>query len=82
MSHWQMQQAKQQFCELIKKATEEGPQQVTYRGEEKAWVLSTEDYHKLIKKRDTLIDFFQKSPHRNIRLKLERRNDLPRDIKL
>jgi hypothetical protein len=30
----------------------------------------------------TLIDFFQNSPHRDVELKIERKEDLPREIDL
>lgn len=82
MSHWQMQEAKQHFSEVVRKACKEGPQEITYRGEENAWILSSKDYRRLIKARENIIDFFQNSPHRDVELKLERREDFPRDVKL
>jgi antitoxin Phd len=82
MSHWQMQEAKQRFSEVVRKAWKEGPQEITYRGEESAWILSSKDYRKLLKERENIVDFFQNSPCRDVDLKLERRRDRPRDIEL
>lgn len=82
MAHWQMQEAKQYFSEMVRMAWKEGPQEITFRGEENAWILSSKDYRKLKKKKDNIVDFFQKSPHRGVNLELERRNELPRDVEL
>lgn len=79
---WQIQQAKQRLSEVIRLATTEGPQKLTYRSEPCAWIISDEEYTRLTQQRENLIDFFQRSPHRDIDLQLERRKDLPRDIQL
>ncbi len=44
---WQVQQAKQRFSELIRRALDEGPQVVTRHGEEVVVVLAAEEYRKL-----------------------------------
>jgi prevent-host-death family protein len=44
--HWQLQEAKQRFSELVRTATTEGPQFVTRHGEEVVVVVSVEDYRK------------------------------------
>jgi antitoxin Phd len=82
MKEWQTQEAKQHFSKVVRKAQQEGPQKITYRGEECAWVVSAKDYTKMKKRKDTLVEFFQKSPHRDIKLKIERRKDLPRKFDL
>lgn len=84
MSTWQTQAAKQHFSELVRRAQKEGPQQITYRGEESAYLVSAEDFHKLKKKKrkGSLLDFFQSSPMKDVQLNIERRKDKPRDIKL
>ena len=82
MSQWQMQEAKQHFSEVVRMAHKKGPQEITYRGEENAWILSAADYRKLMREKENIVDFFQRSPHRDIDLKFERRKDLPRDVKL
>jgi len=44
---WKLQDAKARFSELVRLASEAGPQYVTVNGKEKAVVLSTEDYRRL-----------------------------------
>lgn len=81
-STWQIQEAKQHFSEVVRRAKAKGPQRVTLRGEPTAWIISDKDYHKLTQSRENIVDFFQRSPHRDIDLKIERRKDLPRRIDL
>lgn len=45
--HWQLQEAKQRFSELIRSVETEGPQIVTKHGEEVAVVLDIADYRRL-----------------------------------
>lgn len=44
---WQVQDAKQRFSELIRRAQTDGAQVVTKHGAEVAVVLGIEDYHRL-----------------------------------
>jgi len=44
---WQVQDAKQRFSELIRKAHADGPQVVTRHGEEIAVVIDIADYRRL-----------------------------------
>ncbi|HET7479259.1 MAG TPA: type II toxin-antitoxin system Phd/YefM family antitoxin [Rubrobacteraceae bacterium] len=43
-----MQEAKQRFSELIRRALEEGPQTVTKHGEEVVVVVPAKDYERLV----------------------------------
>jgi antitoxin Phd len=43
---WPVQDAKARFSEMLR-ASEEGPQHITHRGEEKAVLLSAEEYRRL-----------------------------------
>jgi len=79
---WQVQEAKQRFSEVVRLANADGPQMITHRGEATAWIISDDEYHKLTQSRESIVDFFQRSPHRDIELKIERRKDLPRVIDL
>ncbi len=47
--NWQLQQAKQRLSEVVRLAKEQGPQMITQHGEESAWIISADDYHKLTK---------------------------------
>ena len=44
---WQLQEAKARFSEVVRRAAECGPQHVTVNGEERAVVISAEDYVRL-----------------------------------
>jgi len=44
---WQLQDAKARFSEVIRRATEHGPQHVTVNGREKAVVISTAEFARL-----------------------------------
>ena len=45
--HWQLQEAKQHFSELIRSVETEGPQVVTRHGEEVAVVIDIVEYRRL-----------------------------------
>lgn len=45
--HWQLQEAKQRFSELIRSVEAEGPQVVTRHGEEVAVVVGIAEYRRL-----------------------------------
>ena len=79
--NWQIQQAEQSLSEVIKHASQDGPQLLTLHGEAVAWIISAKDYKKPLKQ-ENIVDFFQHSPHTEIDLKIERRKDLPRKIDL
>jgi prevent-host-death family protein len=62
MRKWQMQQAKAKFAEVVKRASSEGPQVVTYRGADAAVIVSIEDYHRLEAKRPSLVEYLMSGP--------------------
>ncbi|GBU27258.1 hypothetical protein R84B8_00787 [Treponema sp. R8-4-B8] len=66
---WQLQEAKAMFSEVVKEA-EFLPQIITVRGKETAVILSYEEYKKLSSPRQTLFEFIQNSPLRDIELEL------------
>ena len=53
---WHLQDAKNQFSKLVRKARSEGPQIVTLRGERAAVVVSVEDYDALKGNQPTIVD--------------------------
>jgi antitoxin Phd len=79
---WQLQEAKNRFSEVVKRALTEGPQTVTRHGEEIVVVLSKAEYNRLKKSQGSLVDFFRQSPLVGVELDLERDKSLPRDINL
>lgn len=82
MNKWQIQQVKQRLSEVVHLSKIVGPQMITHRGHPFAWIISDEDYHKLVKSKENIVDFFQRSPHRDVELPIKRRKDLPRSINL
>ncbi len=75
METWQLQDAKNRFSEVVNKALRNGPQVVTRRGKETVVIISVEQYRKLVRPKTSIVDFFQKSPLRNMGLDLRRKKD-------
>lgn len=82
MTHWQIQEVKQHLSEVIRLAQDNGPQMITHRGEPRAWIISDKEYTQLTKQKESIVDFFQRSPHRDVEFLVERRKDLPRKVEL
>ena len=81
-NHWQLQDAKSKFSNLVEKAQHNGPQIVTKNGKDAVVVLSIDEYKKLIKPETSLLNFFQSSPLAKEDLDLTRSKEIPRDIEL
>jgi prevent-host-death family protein len=71
-AEWQLQEAKAMFSEVIKAAVFK-PQIITVRGKETAVILSYDEYKKFTRPEQTLFEFFQSSPLRDIELELPQR---------
>jgi prevent-host-death family protein len=69
---WQVQEAKAMLSEVIKAAAVK-PQIITVRGKETAVILSIGEYQKLARPRQTLFEFIQSSPLRDLKLELPKR---------
>ena len=86
-NHWQLQDAKNKFSNLVDKAQHNGPQIVTKRGKDAVVVISIDEYKKLITPKlitpkINLIKFFQTSPLAKEELDFTRSKETPRDIEL
>jgi prevent-host-death family protein len=57
MLDWQLQDAKNRFSEVVKRARDEGPQTVTVHGQRTAVVVSATQYDALVKPRMSFVDF-------------------------
>jgi prevent-host-death family protein len=82
---WPLQDAKAKFSEVVKLATAEGPQIVTYRGVETAVLLSMDDFRRLEASRPTLTDYLLDGPKLAddaIALLDQRSKDVGREIDL
>lgn len=82
---WQIQAAKAQFSEIIRRARADGPQVVTKQGKPEVVILPIEQYRKLterVKQPKSLVQFFAESPLSTADLDLERRPDYGRTVNL
>ena len=77
-AHWQVQEAKQRFSELVHKARTEGAQYVTKHGEEVAVVVGIEEYHRLTGHNIDFVDFLMSMP-KGDELDIERRREYTRE---
>jgi len=82
MTSWKLEDAKNRFSEVVRRAGSEGPQLVTKHGRGAAVVLGVEEYRRLTQPGD-LVDFLATSPLaaalRAGELRLSRSRDLGRD---
>jgi len=79
---WQLQEAKNKFSSLVEKARRLGPQIVTKHGEDVVVVLDIGEYKKMVKPKNNLVDFFKKSPLKNMKLEIDRSKELAREVEL
>ena len=82
MPHWQLQDAKNRFSEVVQKALEYGPQIITRRGINTVVIMSVEDYQQLTKPKMDIVEFFRKSPLKGAGIDLTRDKDMGREIDL
>jgi prevent-host-death family protein len=89
MHAWKLEDAKNRFSELVRRALDQGPQLVTRGGRAAVVVLSAADYERLAAP-DNVVDFMQASPLAaaiadgalDIDEVLRRPRDLGRDVDL
>jgi prevent-host-death family protein len=85
MQTWQMQEAKARLSELVKRAEQEGPQDITVHGRSVAVVLSRAAFERLAGQQASLVSFMQASPLAELdddEWPLERDTGLTRDVRL
>jgi prevent-host-death family protein len=83
MTKWQLQEAKNRLSEVVRKASDEGPQVITLRGDDAVVVVAAGEYARLTAKpKGTLVDFFRKSPLGAVALDLTRSRDTGRRAEL
>ncbi len=80
---WQVQEAKQRFSELLRRAQDEGPQVVTRHGEEVAVVITAEEFRRLTGEKPDFKAFLlaPDGPDLSV-LDLERSTERPRPVEL
>ena len=85
MKSWKLEDAKNGFSEVVRRAMAHEPQLVTKHGREAVVVLSAEDYERLVAPQG-LVSFLRESPLAEVlaagELTLEREQDFGRDVSL
>ncbi len=77
---WQLQEAKNQFSQVVENALTQGPQTVTRHGEPAVVVVAAAEFRKTKARRKSILDLFE--PIRGVELDLSRDKSPPRDVKL
>jgi len=80
--HWQLQEAKARLSEVVKTAANEGPQEITVRGETAAVLLSGKDFARLVQPKPGFVEFLRRSPLAGTALKLTRDRSTDRPLEL
>lgn len=80
--HWQVQEAKQRFSEVLRAAESGEPQIVTKHGAEVAVVIDIAEYRRLRGETASLMEYLAAPPHVSTDLDIDRRADVPREIDL
>ena len=83
MTKWQLQEAKNRLSEVVRKASDEGPQVITLRGDDVVVVVAAGEYARLTRRpKGSIVDFLRKSPLGGTALDLTRSRDTGRHVKL
>lgn len=83
MHIWQMQEAKARLSEVVKRAEEDGPQDITLHGRSVAVVVSRTMFENLTGNQLSLVEFMRESPLHDLdELEFERDKTLTRDTVL
>ena len=77
LTQWQLQNAKVQLSEVIKRAAS-APQVITVDGKESAVIVSAEDYQRLFQPKPNLVELLENSPLNDVELDLERNKSTKR----
>jgi antitoxin Phd len=82
---WKLEDAKNQFSEVVRRAIAHEPQRVTRNGRDAVVVVSADDYERLVAPR-SIVAFIQESPLAEAladgELDLTREDDYGRDVSL
>jgi prevent-host-death family protein len=80
-AHWQLQEAKQRFSEVVRSAASDGPQFVTRHGDEVAVVLDIREYRRLKGGAPDFKAFLRSAPEVDLPA-VDRSADLARPVSL
>lgn len=82
INRWSLQDAKNQFSEVVRRVLSEGPQLVTRSGQDAVVVLSSAEYERLIQPQQSLVSFLQSSPLADVELDFNRSKETGRRVDL
>jgi prevent-host-death family protein len=82
MTSWKVAEAKARFSELIHRALEEGAQEITRHGKRAVVVVSAKEWDRRAGRKESLVEFLEKSPLRGSGLEIRRLRERPRDVEL
>ena len=82
MHTWKLEDAKNQFSQVVREALAGEPQRVTRGGRDAVVVLAAEEYERLTRPALGLVEFLSRSPLADVELDLERPRDFGREIDL
>ncbi|MBI2929969.1 MAG: type II toxin-antitoxin system Phd/YefM family antitoxin [Verrucomicrobia bacterium] len=80
MKTWPLQDAKNQFSQVVELAQTDGPQTVTKQGEPVAVVVSAGEFKRRARPKESVLEFF--APLKGSGIRLKRNRDLPRNREL
>jgi len=80
MRQWSLQDAKARLSEVVRLAGEQGPQEITLRGDPAVVVVSITDYRRLIQPKPSFVDLIRSSPLPDVELDLRREQTPTREI--
>jgi prevent-host-death family protein len=80
--HWQVQEAKQRFSEVLRAAESGEAQIVTKHGEEVAVIIDIAEYRRLRGESTSFMDYLRAEPAADEDFEVERRREAPREIDL
>ncbi len=81
MQAWQLQAAKARFSDVVKRAADDGPQEITVHGRSVAVVVSRDLFDRLSGNSESLVNFMRNSPLADQDdIAFERNDSLPRNI--
>jgi prevent-host-death family protein len=79
---WSVAEAKAHLSDVIERARNEGPQEISRHGKRAAVVVSVEEWDRKTQRKGSLVDFLGASPLRGSGLQVKRLRDRPRKLEL
>ena len=86
MAWWALAEAKAKFSEVVDRAVNQEPQEITRNGKPVAFMVSREEWlrskQEAPRNQRSMLEFFRDSPLRNSGIDLRRRPSVPRKVDL